>query len=166
MKMLYATVLCYWLHQKLEITFVQWLPSLQNTVCKLQNFPLFLVLKKLLFTVRWISFALVMSQLLHIHGKFTLESYILHFMESRFTSILNCEILSTPYSHHFGNFTRNQPKICYFSLKIPKNNKICHNGISRLQMVKSLITFMLDSHKFWSRFITSMWYNLLVGGFS
>ena len=55
---------------------------------------------------------------IHVHGKFMLESNFCLFNESRFASILSCEILFTPNSCNLSNMIWNHPDICNLSLKI------------------------------------------------
>ena len=84
----------------------------------------------------WMS-ALVMGQRINIHGKFTLENNFHHFMsQSRPILIISA------ISH---------------SLKITNYGENCHSQISHLmQMMKSEMTFTLNSRKFWLLPITSL----------
>ena len=49
------------------------------------------------FWIWWVTHVLMISQWIHVHGKFTLQSNVWHFTESLFTSVLNCEI---PFTSH------------------------------------------------------------------
>ena len=90
-----------------------------------------------------------MGKLIHVHGKFTLESNFQNFIESCFTSVLNCKILFSPI-HMISAITLEITlKLTNFSLKITRNWENCHLQISRFtHMMKSKITFMLNSRKF------------------
>ena len=90
--------------------------------------------------------ALVMGQRINIHGKFTLENNFHHFMsQSRPIHIISA------ISHKIT------PKLTSFSLKITNYGENCHSQISHLmQMMKSEMTFTLNSRKFWLLPITSL----------
>ena len=76
---------------------------------------------------------LAMGQWIHVHGKmkFMLESNVKHFRESRFTSVLNCEILFTSNSSNSNHFTWNHTRFyCFFHSKSRKIGKIVIHGFN------------------------------------
>ena len=74
----------------------------------------------------------------------------LAFYRKCFTSALCCEFLFTPDSRNFSNFTWHHTEMDKFLLKIMINGENRNSWTSCfMQMMKSEITFTLDSRKFW-----------------
>ena len=80
-------------------------------------------------------------------------------MKSYFTSIVNNESGLHPIPVIVGISRAVTKKLARFSLKIIKDSEYCNSqNLQFLHTVKREITFMLDSHKFGSGPITSVYH--------
>ena len=113
--------------------------GLQNTM----HYLIFWFIK-IIFVI-CMSLKIVMGQRIHVHGKLMFKSNFMHFTESRFTLVINCEIMFTLNPHDFSDYTWNQLVINKYLSQITINKENCYSRILCFtQMVKCEITIHIN----------------------